>query len=145
MQNYFIFSSIYPSVWLSLAKTVTVHYCESFVFAFSVFLTFCFFSSFLFVCLFIWYLRVFWTYSQLYFIQPIVNIFNNLQFCLRPMAPRRTRSEMDLQHSLTNGPYPEGEFYTAIGPDGKYLSNWARNTDLVVNSWTIVLGIMTWR
>jgi hypothetical protein len=35
------------------------------------------------------------------------------------MAPRRTRSEMDLLQAQKSGPeYPEGEFYTAIGPDG---------------------------
>ena len=37
----------------------------------------------------------------------------------RPMAPRRTRSEMDLSQSQVTRPYPEGEFYTAVGPDGK--------------------------
>ena len=37
----------------------------------------------------------------------------------RPMAPRRTRSEMDLSQSQVTGAYPEGEFYTAVGPDGK--------------------------
>ena len=36
------------------------------------------------------------------------------------MAPRRTRSEMDLQHIGVPGAYPEGEFYTAIGPDGSW-------------------------
>ena len=37
------------------------------------------------------------------------------------MAPRRTRSEMDLNQALelNDGPYPEGEFYTAVGPDGE--------------------------
>ena len=59
------------------------------------------------------------TWKKAFFPGKVIILENLIDF--RPMAPRRTRSEMDLNQALelNDGPYPEGEFYTAVGPDGE--------------------------